>query len=75
MGKQPVTWKEYCAEYWFKELQESMDRFTGRHDITKILLKMVLNSIQSIDLLLKCFLPDQRQKHELHNINFIICYL
>ena len=24
VGKQPVAWKEYCAEYWLKELQESM---------------------------------------------------
>ena len=25
VGKQPVAWKEYCAEYWLKELQEIMD--------------------------------------------------
>ena len=25
VGKQPVAWKEYCVEYWLKELQESMD--------------------------------------------------
>ena len=31
--KQPVDWKEYCVEYWLKELQESMDRCTGCHDI------------------------------------------
>ena len=49
MGKQPVTWKEYRAEYWFKEPQESMDRCTGHHDITEILLKMALNIIQSIN--------------------------
>ena len=36
--KQPVAWKEYCAEYWLKELQESMDRCTGHCDITEILL-------------------------------------
>ena len=34
VGKQPVAWKEYCAEYWLKELQESMDRCAGRRDIT-----------------------------------------
>ena len=34
----PVAWKEYCAEYRLKELQESMDRFTGHCDITEILL-------------------------------------
>ena len=34
VGKQPVAWKEYCAEYWLKELQEIMDRCTGHGDIT-----------------------------------------
>ena len=47
--KQPVAWKEYCAEYWLKELQESMDRCTGRQDVTEILLKTALNSVQSIN--------------------------
>ena len=46
VGKQTVAWKEYCAEYWLKELQESMDRCTGRRDITEILLKKALNTIQ-----------------------------
>ena len=45
-----MAWKEYCAEYWLKELQESMDRYTG--DITEILLKMALNTIQSMNLIL-----------------------
>ena len=49
LGKQPVAWKENCAEYWLKELQESMDRCTGRCDITEILLKTALNTIQSIN--------------------------
>ena len=49
VGKQPLAWKEYCAEYWLKEFQESMDRCTGRHNITEILLKMELNTIQSIN--------------------------
>ena len=48
VGKQPVAWAEYCAEYWLKELQESMDRCTGHRDMTEILLKMALNTIQSI---------------------------
>ena len=48
---QPVAWKEYCAKYWLKELQESMDRCTGRRDITKILLKAALNTIQPIKTL------------------------
>ena len=47
MGKQPVAWKEYCAEHWLKELQGSMDRCTGLRDITEILLKTALNTIQS----------------------------
>ena len=34
--KQPVAWKEYGAEYWLKEFQESIYRC----DITEILLKM-----------------------------------
>ena len=50
VGKQPVAWKEYCAEYWLKELQESMNSCTGRCDITEILLKMELNTLQSIYL-------------------------
>ena len=49
VGKQPVASKEYCAEYWLKELQESMDRCTGHRDMTEILLKMALNTIQSIN--------------------------
>ena len=48
VAKQPVAWKEYCAEYWLKELLESMDRCTGCSDITEILMKKVLNTIQSI---------------------------
>ena len=42
-----MAWKEYRAEYW--KLQESMDRCTGRRDITEILLKTSLNTIQSIN--------------------------
>ena len=51
LGKQSVAWKEYCAEYCLKELQESMDRCTGCRNITEILLKTVLNTIQSINLI------------------------
>ena len=50
VGKQPVAWKEHCAEYWLKELQESMDRYTGRRSITEILLKTALNTIQSLNI-------------------------
>ena len=39
LRKQPVAWKEFCAEHWLKELQESMDRFTGRRYVTEIPLK------------------------------------
>ena len=46
--KQPLAWKEYCSEYWLKELQESIDRCTGCRNVTEILLKMALNTIQSI---------------------------
>ena len=45
VGKQPVAWKEYCAEFWSKELLESMDRCTGRRNITEILLKTAFNTI------------------------------
>ena len=40
------SWKEYCAEYRLKELQQSMGMCTGRRDITEILLKTVSNPIQ-----------------------------
>ena len=52
VGKQPVAWKEYCTKYWFKELQESMDRCTSPRDITEILLTTALNIIRSINQLL-----------------------
>ena len=52
VGKQPVVWKEYCAEYSLKELQQSMDSSTGRRDITEILLKTALNTIQSMSFAL-----------------------
>ena len=45
VGKQPLAWKEYCAEYWLIELQESMDMCTDHSGITGTLLKMPLNTI------------------------------
>ena len=30
VGKQPEAWKEYCTEYWLKEIRENMDTCTGR---------------------------------------------
>ena len=47
VGKQPVAWKEYCAEYRLNELQEDLDRCTGYPDITEIMLKAAY-TIQSI---------------------------
>ena len=51
VGKQPMAWKEHCAECWLKEVHESMDRFTGRRDVTEteITSKTMLNTMQSID--------------------------
>ena len=37
VGKQPVAWKNYCAEYWLKKFQESMDRCSGRGDKIEII--------------------------------------
>ena len=48
VGKQPVARREYCSEYWFKELKESMGRCTDHCDITELLLKTALNTTQSI---------------------------
>ena len=49
VGKQPVALKEYCVEYWLeKEHRESMDRCTACSAIAEILLKMELNTMQSI---------------------------
>ena len=47
--RQPVAWKECCAVYWLKDLQESMDRCTGCNDITEAMLKMPLHTNQSIN--------------------------
>ena len=38
-----------CAEYWLKEVRESMERGIVRRYITEILLKTALNTIQSIN--------------------------
>ena len=48
LGKQHVAWEEHCVEYQLKELQERMDRCTGHHNMTEIILKTALNTIQSI---------------------------
>ena len=49
VGKQTVALKEISTGYWLKELQETMDRLTGRRDITEIMLKTALNTIHSIN--------------------------
>ena len=36
VGKQPVACKEYCVEYWLKDLLESMDWCACLHEITEI---------------------------------------
>ena len=36
VGKQPVAWKEYCSEFWWKGLQDSMDRCTPRYNWTTV---------------------------------------
>ena len=52
--KQPLALKEYFVEYWLKELQEGIGRCSGQwqqryiHNITEILLKAALNTIQLI---------------------------
>ena len=45
VGKQPVAWKEDYVWYCLKELLESMDRCTVRSDMTEILLKTAINTI------------------------------
>ena len=47
VGKQPVGWNENFAEYWLREFQENIDRYTG--DITEVLLKTALNTVQPIN--------------------------
>ena len=52
LGKQPVTWKKYCAEHRLKELLESMDRCITHRDIAEILLETALNTInQSLNVI------------------------
>ena len=49
VGKQLVALRECCAESWLNEPRESMGRCAGRRELTEILLKTVLNTIQSIN--------------------------
>ena len=43
-----------CAEYWRKRLKENMDRYIGRRDISEIMLKTALNTINSFNQSLIC---------------------
>ena len=72
VGKQPVAWKEYCVVYWLKELQESMDRCTGHRNITKILLKMMLITIQSINQSINYVSPISKANHRIFIITYIL---
>ena len=40
---------QWVGKSWLKELQENMDRCTGRRDITEITLKTAFNTIQAIN--------------------------
>ena len=35
-GKQPVDWKEYCVEFWKKELDKCMKSYIGRRDTSSV---------------------------------------
>ena len=48
VGKQPVARKEYCTEFWSEDFQESMGRCTGCYDVSEIMFKTALNTIQQI---------------------------
>ena len=45
MRKQPVVWKDYCAEHWLKNSREVW--IGALAYVTEILLKTALNTIQS----------------------------
>ena len=67
-----MAWEEYCAQYWLKDLQESMELYTGHRDITEILLKMVLNAIQlSNDLGKDSFENSLRTEENAGNHHFL----
>ena len=47
--KGPNTSKQYCAEYWLKELQKSMGKWIDSYT-AEMILKMALSVIQIINL-------------------------
>ena len=48
MVKVAIVFDEYFAEHWLIGLRETMYRCNSRRDITEILLKTALNTIQSM---------------------------
>ena len=54
-----MAWKEYCAEYWLKELKEGMDRCIGHCDTTELHLKTASNAVQSINLKMFLWIMDE----------------
>ena len=45
---QPVTWEEYCTALVKESLKKSMIKLTGYCDITKVLEKCVIQSINHL---------------------------
>ena len=54
--------KNIVPSHWLKELQQNMGWCTGRRDITEILLKTALNTIQSISYFFRFFLTLSQNK-------------
>ena len=48
VGKQPVAWKEYCVEYFYRRPKQSKGRQIGRHNITEIILIAALKNKKAI---------------------------
>ena len=48
VGKQLVAGKEYCTKHWLKKMRKIMDRCIGHGNVTEIMLKKALNTIQPI---------------------------
>ena len=57
-----MTGKEYCAEYWLNDLLKSMDRCTGRHDITEIILNITVGGPK--DQVFKIIMVVKLNSHE-----------
>ena len=46
--KKPVAWKVCCVVYWCEKARKYMSRWTGRRDLTEIMLKTALKLNKSI---------------------------